>query len=151
MWRKVSGIEEQIRRAIEEGKFDNLRGKGKRINLDENPMEDPEWRVAYHVLHGSGFTLPWIETRQEIENSLEAARKTLRRSWDWRLAALAEQRPQERVEAAWDLAVANFHRQIAELNRRIISYNLEAPSPQFQRAILNPEREIEKVTQPLEG
>jgi DnaJ family protein C protein 28 len=142
----VANIEELIRRAIEEGKFDNLRGKGKPINLDEHPMEDPEWRVAYHILHSSGFTLPWIETRQEIEEALVEARKTLSHSWEWRQAALAEHRPSEVVQSAWELAIANFRNQIAELNRSISSYNLEAPSQQFQRAILDPEREIEKIT-----
>jgi len=59
----VPNAEEQIRRAIEEGKFDNLPGKGKPLNLEQNPFEDPEWRLANHVLITSGFSLPWIEKR----------------------------------------------------------------------------------------
>jgi DnaJ family protein C protein 28 len=79
----MSKAEEQIRRAMEEGQFDNLPGKGKPLNLDENPYEDPEWRMAHHILHNSGFSLPWIETRREIETNLEAARTSIKTTWDW--------------------------------------------------------------------
>ncbi|MEA3440806.1 MAG: DUF1992 domain-containing protein [Chloroflexota bacterium] len=57
----MTGIEEHIRRAMEEGKFDDLPGKGKPLRLDHNPHEDPQWRTAYRMLRNSGFTLPWIE------------------------------------------------------------------------------------------
>ena len=42
-------IEEIIRRAIQEGKFDDLPGKGEPLQLDDNPHEDPEWRAAHHI------------------------------------------------------------------------------------------------------
>ena len=42
-------IEEQIRRAIQEGKFDDLPGKGKPLKLDENPFEESEWRMANKI------------------------------------------------------------------------------------------------------
>ena len=37
-------IEEQLRKAREEGKFDHLRGHGQPLRLDENPFEDPTWQ-----------------------------------------------------------------------------------------------------------
>ena len=70
----MPNAEEQIRRAIEEGKFDNLPGKGKPLHLDQNPFEDPDWRLANHVLKTSGFSLPWIEKRNEIEALIQTAR-----------------------------------------------------------------------------
>ena len=54
-------IEEIIRQAMQEGKFDDLPGKGKPLNLDQNPHQDPDWRVAHHLLKSAGFSLPWIE------------------------------------------------------------------------------------------
>jgi hypothetical protein len=36
-------IEEQIRRAMQDGKLDNLLGEGKPIRWDENPNEKPEF------------------------------------------------------------------------------------------------------------
>ena len=83
----MTNIEEHIRRAMEEGKFEDLPGKGEPLNLEENPLEDPEWRMANHILRSSGFTLPWIETYREIEQVLEVARKSLLRTWTWRQAS----------------------------------------------------------------
>jgi len=110
----MSKAEEQIRRAMEEGQFDNLPGKGKPLNLDENPYEDPEWRMAHHILHNSGFSLPWIETRREIETNLEAARTSIKTTWDWRKTALEGKQPIAFVEAEWERAV-NAERDIERL------------------------------------
>ena len=38
--------EREIREAIEEGKFDNLPGKGKSIVFDDDPMTPPHLRMA---------------------------------------------------------------------------------------------------------
>ena len=141
----MSGVEDQIRRAMEEGKFSNLRGKGKPLHLDDNPLEDPEWRTAHHMLQSSGYTLPWIETRQEIETALEKARVSLARAWAWRNTALQEKQHPNSVEADWKRALAAFEQEIVVLNKRIFSYNLEVPSEQFQRQMLNVEREVERI------
>ena len=139
----MPNAEEQIRRAIEEGKFDNLPGKGKPLHLEENPFEDPEWRLANHVLKSSGFTLPWIEKRGEIEALIENARSALKRSDEWRRQALSEGKPAPFVSAEWNKAVEKFREQAAEINRLILSYNLEAPSSQLQMPQLSIERELE--------
>ena len=47
--------DEAIRKAMEEGKFDNLPGKGKPLKLDEDPFEDPEWRLANKMLKEGGY------------------------------------------------------------------------------------------------
>ena len=69
----MPNIEEQIRRAQEGGQFDDLPGKGKPLRLDENPHEDPEWRLAHQILRNGGFSLPWIEMWREIEAELTLA------------------------------------------------------------------------------
>jgi len=76
-------IDEIIRQAMKEGKFDDLPGKGKPLNLDQNPHQDPEWRVAHHLLKSGGFSLPWIERLGEIDEELGGARSSLAISRDW--------------------------------------------------------------------
>jgi DnaJ family protein C protein 28 len=144
----MSQAEEQIRRAMEEGQFDNLPGKGKPLRLDDNPFEDPEWRLAHHVLRSSGFTLPWIEVRRELEAAILAARQAMRRSWEWRQAALAEGKPPQLVGAEWERAVDAFRRQIAQINRDILAYNLSAPSGQLHLLQLDVDGEIELTITP---
>lgn len=147
----MSNIEEHIRRAMEEGKFDNLPGKGKPLRLNENPHEDPGWRLAHHVLRENGFTLPWIESLRAIEAQLEAARTALLRAWDRRQAAGdGTGTPAFPAESDWRRAVDRFHQQIEEVNQLIAAYNLEVPLDRFQKQRLDASREITQVRSPVD-
>jgi DnaJ family protein C protein 28 len=142
----VPSIEEQFRKAFEEGKFDNLPGKGKPLHLDDDSLVDPEWRLAYHVLHSSGYSLPWIVTRQEILADLQEVRDTLTRTWEW---CQAEQEAMSNaciVTQEWQRAREAFKKRLDEINQKIFRYNLEVPSPQLQLAVLNAEREVVRLT-----
>ena len=135
-------IEEQIRLAMEEGRFDNLPGQGRPLNLEDDPFEDPDWRMANQILRNAGLSLPWIESRREIEAEIEAARATLmqaRRNYldDQQQPALSRQR--------WEQTRLLFQEAIAGINLRISSYNLEVPSLQLQRMTLDPEKEIQRI------
>ena len=142
----MSSLDELIRRAIEEGKFSNLPGEGKPLRLDDNPFEDPDWRLAYHVLRSSGFSLPWIERRNAIESELQAARAALHRAYVWRQVSIARDGSSAEVDAGWVRAVDAFRASLTELNKKILAYNLEAPSDRFQLRLLNADRELELTT-----
>jgi DnaJ family protein C protein 28 len=139
----MSSIEEHIRQAMQEGKFDNLPGAGKPLRLDENPHVDPEWRLAHHLLRSSGFSLPWIERRKEIELELQSARAALQRAWRWRLAEIARGSSLQAAEAEWQRMCGAFRQEIQSLNKTILTYNLEAPSERFHLRLVNPERELQ--------
>ena len=142
----MPNIEEQLRKAIEEGKFDDLPGKGKPLHLDEiNPHADSDWELAYHIIKEGGFTLPWIETIRDIENEIEAARKELQRAWKWLLIYLSADVPEDKASVEWKRAQADFKDKLEILNKRIRDYNLEVPNIRFQRPILSYEKEIEKI------
>lgn len=144
----MSTVEERIRGAIEEGCIEDLPGIGKPLSLEENPYEDPEWRMANHVLRSGGLTLPWIEKRRMIESELDAVRIALRRTWIWREDALTTAIFAPHIGAEWKRAVELFREQISQINRRILSYNLEVPSEHFQLPQLNVEREMELTITP---
>lgn len=145
----MSDIEEHIRRAIEEGKFKDLPGQGKPLHLDDNPYENPEWRLANHILRSSGFTLPWIERRREIETELEAARQALQRVKAWKESENSRDYSPMEKEAEWQRAVADFCRVMEALNKKILAYNLEVPSGQLHLRTVNPEAEVElTITHP---
>lgn len=145
----MSNIEEHIRQAMQEGKFDNLSKKGKKLDLDDNPLADPEWRLAHHMLQSSGFTLPWIETRQQIEIEVTAARAAGRLAWEWRTEALSgNQFSAAFVAVEWDRAESNFRDAIEKINRKIRTYNLEAPSEKVHLMILNADWELSRLQEP---
>ena len=75
-------LEEQIQRAIAEGKFDNLKGAGKPLNLDDYFAAPEDQRAGYTLLKNNDFVPPEIELlkeigslREEIKNSTDEAGK----------------------------------------------------------------------------
>jgi DnaJ family protein C protein 28 len=137
-------VEKKIRDAMRAGEFDNLPGRGRPLNLDENPFEDPSMRMAHRMLRNNGFTLPWIEERKEIDAAVDALRADLARSW----ASYAEaQTADPRNASEWERAQSDFRQKLLQLNRRIQDFNLRVPAERFQRLVLNAEREIDKLTQ----
>jgi DnaJ family protein C protein 28 len=142
----MPNIEDAISRAMQEGHFDNLPGKGKPFKLDDHPHEDPAWRLANRILKNGGFSLPWIESLREIEAELEKAREGLSRTWIWRQASYSKAKVSPDVELEWRRAQQEFREKIQSINQRILTYNLEVPSDRFQKRLLDPEREINQIT-----
>src|SRR5262245_57414037 len=60
-------IENKIREAIEKGEFDNLPGKGKRLDLTEYFNTPGDLRLGYAMLKGAGHVPVEVELRREIE------------------------------------------------------------------------------------
>jgi DnaJ family protein C protein 28 len=141
----MGSVEEIIRRAMKEGKFDDLAGKGKPLKLDENFLEDPDWRVANKILKDSGFSLPWVETRRNIEEQVDKVQRDLNTAWR-RYHQKAVQGQPGVARQEWERAVHRFRQEVAHINRQIVSYNLQAPLPRFQRSLMRAERELERIT-----
>ena len=139
-------IEEQIRRAIEKGTFNDLPGKGKPLRLDDNPHQDPEWRLASHMLSSSGYTLPWIELHQDIKQEIERTRNNLKRAWLYYEKVQDKNLVDIQISGEWEKALVSFRTDVEKLNKRIRDYNLIVPSVQFQLVFLDPEKEINRVT-----
>lgn len=137
-----TSIEEIIRRAMEEGEFDDLPGKGKPLQLDQNPHQDPEWRTAHQILKSSGFSLPWIESLREIEGHLQEARAGLAQSWGWYQVELADRGAAGHPENEWVRASKSFREQVEAINDEIRLYNLQVPNERFQLQLINVEKEI---------
>ena len=147
-------IEEQLRKAREEGKFDNLRGHGQRLPNDDNPFEDPAWQMANDMLKKNGFRPEWLEEDVSIRDETAKARQALMRSRDWRageLQKLGDRREAEAIERRllveyeWRLAQERFRARLAEINKAIFSLNLKVPVTQLQRLKLNVEQELAKL------
>jgi len=67
--------EDKIKRAYQEGEFNNLPGFGKPLPKDSLAAVPEELRMAYRILKNSGFSLEENELKQElltIENLLKA-------------------------------------------------------------------------------
>jgi len=63
--------EERIRAAQENGEFDDLPGRGKPLDLDDDAHVPPELRMAWRVLKNAGCLPPELEAEREIKTALE--------------------------------------------------------------------------------
>ncbi len=64
-------LEEQIRRAIAEGKFSNLKGAGKPLNLDDYFAAPEDIRAGYTLLKNNDFVPQEVELLKELADLRE--------------------------------------------------------------------------------
>src|ERR1041385_1384803 len=85
--------EDRIRAAQDEGVFDNLPGKGKPLNLEDDSTVPEDMRLAFKILKNAGCLPLEMEMRKEIYNIRqllnaaidEQTRKELRRDLNFLL------------------------------------------------------------------
>jgi DnaJ family protein C protein 28 len=128
-WENIA--ERKIREAMAEGAFDNLKGRGQPLDLEEDPYEDPSMRMAHRLLRNNGFAPAWIEEAKDLEHAIEVTRRDMAR-------ALTGRGTEERQRI-----FGRFRGQVAEINRRILAHNLKTPSTQFHMPPVDVERLID--------
>lgn len=67
-------IDDVIREAMKEGKFDNLEGRGKPLKL--NPQDDLG-SLAFRMVKDAGFAPEWVELAKQIEAGMQGCQKML--------------------------------------------------------------------------
>lgn len=60
--------ERRIQEAIQNGDFDNLKGKGKPLTFEDETFIPEDLRMAYRILKNYGCVPPELELRNEIIN-----------------------------------------------------------------------------------
>jgi hypothetical protein len=68
--------ERLIREAHEEGRFDDLPGHGRRLDLDDDPREG-EMGLAFHILRTNDAVPPWIGADLEARRCADALERVL--------------------------------------------------------------------------
>ena len=62
-------VEEQIRKAIADGEFENLHGKGKALELESYFQTPESLRMAYSMLKNAEFVPEEVRMMQEIDTA----------------------------------------------------------------------------------
>ncbi|MCX7924352.1 MAG: DUF1992 domain-containing protein [Fimbriimonadales bacterium] len=118
--------ERKIEEAMQEGKFDDLPGKGKPLPLDEEWFAPPELRPAIRLLKSAGVLPDWLERAREIERLREDALRL------WRIAEReyprACQLSAERFTAWRDASWQGILSLMQRVNSLILAYNCTAPA-----------------------
>lgn len=132
-WRRL--VEERIQEAMAQGAFDNLPGKGKPLDLRENPYTSPELRLAYKLLKDANFAPDWIELDRDLRAAREELAAFQERHMEWlRHQPLPTDGRAPAAVLDWHRRMrAQLVRRLDELNRKIDHLNLIVPQLQLQR------------------
>jgi hypothetical protein len=127
--------ESKIKEAIDEGKFDNLPGKGKPIVFDDDPVTPPHLRLANRILKNANVLPEWLQLQKDVateEEEVAALRARLIREHRRRTAALAGAPPSHiasRQFAEWHAQSRSAYlRRLKIINTAILKMCLVAPS-----------------------
>ena len=63
--------ESRIKEAEHKGEFEDLPGKGKPLELEDDSMVPPELRMAYKALKNGGYLPPEVQLRKDIHSALD--------------------------------------------------------------------------------
>jgi hypothetical protein len=88
--------EERIREAQREGAFDNLPGKGKPLELEDQSLIPEDLRMSYHILKNAHVLPSEAELRKEIQTLQdllkyvedESERKAMAKEIEWKMIRL---------------------------------------------------------------
>ena len=69
-------VEERIKRAQDEGMFDDLSGKGKPLKLDDDSRVAPHLRASYRILKNAGILPPEMQIRKEVSHMRQLLHET---------------------------------------------------------------------------
>jgi hypothetical protein len=140
-------IEDIIAEGRERGLFDNLKGKGKPLDLHKNHFAGDK-DLAHSLLKENDIAPAWIMQRNDILAAQAKLRTEIAGQWAWyeqsfRLAT--DQRERGRLTIGWDDACRRWQAQIEELNKNTRSYNLKRPSDNLELFQLKLETELERI------
>ena len=146
--RPTQYVEEIIRDAQAQGKFDNLEGAGKPLKLYKNEAEGDN-ALAYHLLKNNDLLPPEVELTREIDDERKRVDTKLARvvrqgqTLRERRFALAE-REKRAFNANLEKALREYEQGLRSINSKTLTLNIIAPSI-MHRPVLNVQEMLDKV------
>jgi len=147
-------VENQIRKAMERGEFDNLEGAGKPLLFDENPYEPPEVRMIHKILKDNDFAPYFIELGKEIDRDWEKLQNDVeyfKRYTSIILSSKREKMAISRYESKKAYFFSEKRRDLEKICKKIIDYNLHCPTYTLGRANLLIDDEMYKIIISIES
>lgn len=139
--------EEAIEKAMRAGVFDNLPGRGKPLNLINNPYA-PGTELAYQLLKDNQYTLPWISERVSLLTRIQELRDDIASSWRWfqgEYRAEVDNGRRMGLTQDWSDLVFSWEARIASLNKEIATTNLKQPGAQLEILKLRLGNELDRA------
>jgi DnaJ family protein C protein 28 len=138
----------RIEEAMRNGAFENLRGKGKPLNLQRNPFVPEEMEMAYSIMAQNKIAPEWIGDRAEMLRRISAFRERLRTLVGEHQHQLKQNNdPVARAKTAqqWHAHLRQLETQVLELNRQIGTVNLKQPIARLEIFKLRLDEELARA------
>jgi DnaJ homolog subfamily C member 28 len=141
-------VSQRIEEAIRHGLFDNLPGRGKPLELRRDPYVPEDQQMAHTLLRNNNLVPAWISERKAVLAAIERLRAKLAASAGFarqELANTQDEADRTRLAQAWSRWKAEWQREIAALNKRIVTLNLQQPADHLEVYQLRLEDELARA------
>jgi DnaJ family protein C protein 28 len=141
-------VNQRIEEAMRSGAFDNLRNKGKPLDMTPDPHVPPDMQMANSLLKNNDLAPAWIGDRGAMLAAIERFREKLRTvAADFAQARTEATTPQRlhQLEELWQAYVESWRAEVAELNKRILTQNLKQPVSFLEIFPLRLEDELKRL------
>jgi DnaJ family protein C protein 28 len=141
-------IEDLIEDGRQQGLFDNLPGKGKPLNLNQNPFAGSQ-ELANSLLKDNQMTPAWLMQRNDLQERIQAFRHKLGQVWqryerEYRYAQDGGIR--SGLIIGWDDEVRKLETETGQINKQVDSYNLKRPLDNLEIYKLRLDEELTRVS-----
>jgi len=139
-------IDDLIEDGRQQGLFDNLRGKGKPLNLNTNPYSENE--LANSLLKDNQMVPAWLAQRNDIQEQIRAIREKVSRIWqryEREYFYVQDDGLRSGLILGWDDEVRQLEMEIAKINKQVESYNLKRPLTNLEIYKLRLDEELSRA------
>ncbi len=139
-------VEAIIQRAMNEGKFSNLKNEGKPLEMEaDNPYVDEDMRLSYRIMSQAGTAPPWVDMEKALMAELDQTRRERASHRTWLVRRLAQIKNGSYQTFLRDLRrLADFHdnwiiqhtTKLHQINEKIHNFNSACPVEQLHKTLI---------------
>jgi len=142
-----------LKKAMEQGEFDNLEGSGKPLNLTDIPYDPYGLHMALKILKDNGFLPYWMELGKEIDALRAKFNKSVDDFKKYTDIVMGEKRcsgAMQRYEQKKQRFYSQTRGLLEDISKKILDYNLHCPVTSLGRFNIDVNEEMGKIVRDIE-
>jgi DnaJ family protein C protein 28 len=143
-------MEDLIEDGRRRGLFEDLPGKGKPLDLEQNIYEGSS-ALANQLMKTNDIKPVWLSQRIGVSEKIDELRVEMRRTWTRYRASFEQSQGETHRQAlslGWDDVCRRWQESIEKLNKEIATYNLKRPNGQMELFKLRLDDELKRIDAP---
>lgn len=143
-------MEDLIEDGRRRGLFDDLSGKGKPLELEQNFYEGSN-ALANQLMKANAIRPAWLSLRLGLTDKIDAHRADMQRTWERYSDAIGHSHSKTHLQSlalGWEDVIQRWQQTIIQINKEIDTYNLKRPQGQRELLKLRLEDELRRIDAP---